>query len=116
MTPDEDDFDLLRAWREEAREAPGELLDRRVLKAAQAQQARRRAVLPLAAAMAACLALLLFAQRPQPVTAPAKIVQPMAAAAMPLSETSRILADPAAMEQLTIHNMPGGSAGQGISS
>ena len=115
MMPDEDDFDVLRAWREEAREAPGELLDRRVLKAAQAQQARRRAVLPLAAAMAACLALLLFAQRPQPVTAPAKTVQPMAAA-MPLSDTSRILADPGAMEQLTIHNMPGGSAGQGISS
>jgi hypothetical protein len=62
MTSDEDDHDLLRAWRREARETPGDLLDRRVLKAAQAAQARRR-LLPLAAAMAACLVLALYAGR-----------------------------------------------------
>jgi len=115
MMPDEDDFDVLRAWREEAREAPNELLDRRVLKAAQAQR-MRRAALPWAAAMAACLALLLFAQRPHPVTAPPAMVRPIAAAALPLSETSRILADPGAMEQLMIRNLPGSSAGQDASS
>jgi hypothetical protein len=44
---DEDDFDLLRAWRGQPDQAPDDLLDRRILKAAQAQRARR-AALPLA--------------------------------------------------------------------
>jgi hypothetical protein len=66
---DSEDHDLLRAWRGEARDVPGELLDKRVLKAAQTQHQRRRA-LPLAAAMAACVMLALYVQRPQQVAVP----------------------------------------------
>lgn len=69
MIPDEDDHDLLRAWQQQAHEAPGELLDRRILTAARMHRARRQ-LLPLAAALAACLMLAIYAgrwmQTPQP--------------------------------------------------
>lgn len=115
MMPDEDDHDLLRAWREEAREVPGDLLDRRVLKAAQAQRARRTA-LPLAAALAACLALVLFAERPQQETMTARVPVARPVAALGFDGTAAMLADPDAMRQSAYRNMPGGSAGQDASS
>lgn len=115
MMPDEDDRDLLRAWRDQAREVPGDLLDRRVLKAAQVQRTRRTA-LPLAAAMAACLALLLFAVRPQPVPMTARAPAARPVVAIPPDETSAMLADPDAMQQSMFRNMPGGTAGQDASS
>jgi len=70
---DEDDFDLLRAWRGQPDQAPDDLLDRRILKAAQAQRARR-AALPLAAAMAACLLLAVYAVRQERAVMPAPAV------------------------------------------
>jgi hypothetical protein len=71
MSEDED-HDLLRAWREHARETPGELLDRRVLGAARAHERRRR-LLPLAAAMAACLVLALYGTWLQQADSPAPV-------------------------------------------
>ena len=103
---DGDDHDLLRAWRGEAREAPGDLLDRRILRAAEAQRRRRRA-LPLAAAMAACLVLALYAVRPQQLPAPAS--QPNKTIAYQ-NDTTALLADPEAMRQMMIRQMPGGSS------
>jgi len=73
MTDDEDDDrDLLRAWRDAPHDMPGDLLDRRVLWAAQEQRRRRRA-LPLAVAMAACLLLALYSLRTPLVTPPAPL-------------------------------------------
>ena len=70
MSPDEDDHDLLQAWRGAPQQTPGDLLDRRILAVARAHHARRLA-LPLAAAMAACLVLVLYAERQERVAAPA---------------------------------------------
>lgn len=53
---------------------PGELLDRRILKAAETQYQRRR-ILPLAAALAACLMLALYTERLHHAVAPAAAAQ-----------------------------------------
>ena len=108
MTPD-DDHDLLRAWRTQARDLPDEIIDRRVLKAAERQRLRRHA-LPLAAALAACLALALYGARPQPV-APPVATRTM----MDYSQTSAILSNPDAMEELRTRNLPGSAAPDGAS-
>lgn len=71
---DEDDHDLLAAWRAQPRDTPGELLDRRILQAAQIHRVRR-AALPLAAAMAACLLLVFHVMRPQEIVSPTPIAQ-----------------------------------------
>jgi hypothetical protein len=80
MTPDEDDDrDLLRAWRDAPHATPGDFIDRRVLKAAEAQ--RRRRALPLAVAMAACLLLALYSLR-------TPLLGPSAPAAAPLDTST----------------------------
>ncbi len=66
---DGEDHDLLRAWRGEVRETPGELLDRRILNAAESHRRRGR-ILPLVAAMAACLVLALYSQRVERASTP----------------------------------------------
>jgi len=65
---DDDDHDLLRAWRDAPHGAPDDLLDRRVLKAAEGQ--RRRRAVPLGLAMAACLMLVAYSLRTPLVTPP----------------------------------------------
>lgn len=107
---DEDDRDLLRAWRDAGQDAPGELLDTRILAAARAQQARRP-VLPLLAAVAACLVLVLFSlerqqQAPRPV--PVAALDP-ATVGLYEGRGSDILASPGAMQDIMIHPAPAGS-------
>lgn len=103
----DDDRDLLRAWRDAAQEAPGELLDRRILAAARAQRARRSA-LPVAAALAACLVLVVFSMERQeqaPRTIP---VAALDTATIGLYEgrSADIPADPEAMQDIMIHPAP----------
>ena len=105
---DDDDRDLLRAWRDAGQEGPGELLDRRILAAARAQQTRRR-TLPLAAALAACLVLALYAERSRTVTTP-PAKPDMSMAGLYEGRSADLLADPEAMQQMMIRNMPGGSS------
>jgi broad specificity phosphatase PhoE len=111
----EDDADLLRAWRGQAQEAPDDLLDRRVLKAAQAQRARRTA-LPLAAAMAACLVLAFYAGRAQQTAPPAPVAE-LDTSTFGLYEGRRAgpLADPEMMDQRMIRQMPDAATAKAIS-
>ena len=104
---DDDDRDLLRAWRDAGQEGPGELLDRRILAAARAQQTRRR-TLPLAAALAACLVLALYAERQQqqaPKPIPVAELDP-ATIGLYEGRSADILASPAAMQDIMIHQPP----------
>lgn len=103
---DEEDFELLRAWRDAPRDAPDELLDRRILHAAQNHR-RRRAVLPLAAAMAACLVLAFYALRPGQIIAPAPVM-PLDTATIGLYEgrSSGVAADSDAMQAMLVRRTP----------
>ena len=65
MTGDHDDPALVRLWRGISSETPAPALDAHILKAARLQQQRRRFV-PLAAALAACLVLAVYALQMQP--------------------------------------------------
>jgi hypothetical protein len=103
---DEDDFDLLHAWRGQPDEVPDELLDRRILKAAQAQRARR-AALPLAAALAACLLLTVYAERQERVVAPAPAVAlDTSAFGLDDGRGPAVLADLDGMDQRMIRHAP----------
>jgi hypothetical protein len=104
---DEDDRELLRAWRDAARDDPGELLDRRILSAARAHRARRSA-LPVAAALAACLVLALYAERQQqqaPKPIPVAELDP-ATIGLYEGRSADILASPAAMQDIMLHQPP----------
>jgi hypothetical protein len=104
---DEDDRDLLRAWRDADQEGPGELLDRRILSAARAHRARRRA-LPLAAALAACLVVAFYAERQQQQAPRPVPVAELDTATVGLYEGrgADILASPGAMQDIMIHQAP----------
>jgi hypothetical protein len=67
MSPEHDDPLLARLWRGVSDETPAPLLDARILQAARLQHQRRR-VLPLAAALAACLVLGIAAVQLQSAT------------------------------------------------
>jgi hypothetical protein len=104
---DNDDRDLLRAWRDAAQEAPGELLDRRILSAARARQSRRPA-LPVAAALAACLALIFFSmerqqQAPHPV--PVAVLD-TATIGLYEGRSADISASPEALQEIMLHQAP----------
>ena len=106
MTPDdEDDSALLRAWRDAPQDAPGDLIDRRVLRAAEEQHRRRRGV-PLAAALAACLVLAIYSLREPLVTAPAAVPPQLDTSSFGLYEgrTVDIGMAPAAAPQLAMGN------------
>jgi hypothetical protein len=107
---DQDDPDLLRAWRDAAQDAPGEMLDRRILSAARAHQARRR-VLPLAAALAACLVVAFYAERQQQKAPKPIPVAELDTATIGLYEgrSADISANPEAMQEIMIHQAPVGS-------
>jgi hypothetical protein len=97
---DGDDHDLLHAWRGAAQETPGDLLDRRILAVARAHRARRLA-LPLAAAMAACLVLALYAERPQMAAPPKSAAMPDPATyGLYAGREVALLSDPVAMKQV----------------
>jgi hypothetical protein len=66
----------------------------------------RHGPVPLAAAMAACLALAVYAGWPRPAAMP--VARPAAAKAA-LYDATAVLADPDAMHQMMIRQMPGGS-------
>lgn len=69
MSERDDEFDVLRAWREAPRHVPDERLDGKVLANARAWRLRRR-LMPLMA-LAACVALAVFGlQRSAEVAAP----------------------------------------------
>jgi hypothetical protein len=104
---DDDDRDLLRAWRDAGQGGPGELLDRRILSAARAHQARRTA-LPVAAALAACLALALYAERQQQQAPRPVPVAELDTATIGLYEgrSADISANPEAMQDIMIHQAP----------
>jgi predicted membrane-bound mannosyltransferase len=107
---DQDDPDLLRAWRDAAQDAPGEMLDRRILSAARAHQARRR-VLPLAAALAACLVVAFYAERQQQKAPRPVPVAELDTATIGLYEgrSADISASAEAMQEIMIHQAPVGS-------
>jgi hypothetical protein len=108
MNPEHDDPVIARLWRGVSAETPDMLLDVRILNAAHVQQQRRRLV-PLAAALAACLVLALYALQMQSA--------PRQQAALPDTSTFGLyegragapLADSEAMQQM-IRQQPGGSA------
>ena len=104
---DEDDFDLLRAWRGQPDQVPDDLLDRRILKAAQAQRARRSA-LPLAAAMAACLLLAVYAVRQERAVMPAPAAVALDTSAFGFDEGrgTAVLADLEDVDQRMMRHVP----------
>lgn len=106
MSGDHDDPRLARLWRDISSEAPAPLLDARILHAARAQQRRHRLV-PLAAALAACLVLTLYATQYMNRAVPEAPVIPVSR----LSEVRATaeLSDPQAMHELQMRQMPGGS-------
>ena len=107
MSPDHDDPLIARLWRDASSEMPHALLDARILHAARAQHQRRR-FLPLAAAMAACLALALYVVPLQP-TPPPQMALPDTST-FGLYEGRAGVPPAAAMQQMMIRQMPGGSA------
>ncbi len=110
MTGDHDDPRIARLWRDVASEVPTPLLDARILEAARAQQRRRR-LMPLAAALAACLVLTFYAIQFQRTLPPQQATLPDTST-FGLNE-GRAGVMPAASyaaQQATIRQMPGGSA------
>lgn len=103
---DDDDRDLLRAWRDAGQEGPGELLDRRILSAARAHQTRRRA-LPLLAVLAACLLLFVFSMERQQQSRPVPVAE-LDTATIGLYEgrSADISASPEALQEIMIHHAP----------
>jgi hypothetical protein len=102
MIPDHDDPMIAKAWRDISNETPGALLDARIIQAARLQRQRRR-IMPWAAALAACLVLAIYAGQMQPAPEPADPASRRQKGATPT------LADPEAMRQMMIRQMPGGS-------
>jgi hypothetical protein len=108
MNGDHDDPLIARLWRDVSSEAPAPLLDARIMQAARLQQRRHR-LLPLAAALAACLVLTLYATQ--------YLNRAVPEAARPAVSVSRLyearataeLANPQTMHELQLRQMPGGS-------
>jgi hypothetical protein len=104
MTRFEEDDSLAKIWRGIGADAPDAVLDARILAAARAQR-RRRLLAPIGALLAACLVLAIFVSWPQPTPLP----KPGLPSAHEAGVTA-IVADPEAMHQMMIRQMPGGSA------
>jgi hypothetical protein len=109
MMPGEDDRDLLRGWRGTARETPGAVLDRCVLQAARAQAARRH-LLPLAAALAACLALAVYAVLPHRASPPPVAKLDTSTFGLYEGRMPGTMADPEMTRQMILGQMPGASS------
>ena len=106
MTGDPDDPLVARTWRGISSETPAAALDALILKAAR-EQHRRRQLVPLAAALAACLVLAVYAAQrglapEQPVAMPDTFgLYEEGITAVPVNSD--------AVEQKLIRQMPGGA-------
>src|SRR5262245_37415747 len=106
MSRGHDDPLITRLWREASAETPAALLDARILQAARLQQRRRRFV-PLAAALAACLVLTLYAVPLQPV--PRATLPDTSSFGLYEGRAGATSAASTAMQEMMIRQMPGGS-------
>jgi hypothetical protein len=108
MNGDHDDPLIARLWRDVSSEAPAPLLDARILRAARAQQRRSR-LLPLAAALAACLVLTLYATQYLNRTAPDMAGPAVAVSRLYEVRATAALSNPQTMHEMQLRQMPGGS-------
>ena len=104
MIGDHDDPALARLWRGISSETPAPALDAHILQAARVERQRRRLV-PLTAALAACLVLALYAAQR------GLVAERHASDTFGLYEEgiTAVPVNSAVMEQRMIRQMPGGS-------
>jgi hypothetical protein len=108
MSGDHDDPLIARLWRDVSSEAPAPLLDARILQAARLQQRRRR-LMPLAAALAACLVLALAATQYLNRAVPDAVRPAMAVSRLYEARATAELSNPQTMHEMQLRQMPGGS-------
>jgi hypothetical protein len=109
MSGDHDDPLIARLWRDISSEAPAPLLDARIMRAARLQQRRQR-LMPLAAALAACLMLTLYAVQFQPTPSQQAKLPDTSTFGLDEGRAGVPRAASHAAQQMMIRQMPGGSA------
>lgn len=113
MSWDDDDVDLINKYRGLSQEYPDPALDRKILRAA--GRARiRRALLPIALAMAASLVLAWIGSRHEagPAASYHRAARSEVVPGLYEGRVAEELADPGMTRQSTFEQMPGGTEGE----